>query len=379
MAEWEGSALMSRPIKARLRWLAAAAITVVSLLSSGMVARATAVPPVNGGYQIDGLDAHDGKLVQWNGTYYLYGTRYGPSSSTPCTGNTGYHWYSGSTPWCGFGVWTSTNMVSWVYGGLLFDPQSANTASPIAPGESWQVTCTPQAPPNYTLSPSAGCFNPRMVQRGDGVWILWFNATGDPYRSSGTPAYYAMGCAGPAGPCGPGAGPNGSVHKPSLHQCNQIGDFDLVNDAGATYIVCTTASQSLNIEQLDTWWTNGDGSGQTSIAGLTNVESPSVFGANGYLFMTFSTPNCAYCHSDGTGWIWSSGTMLSTWTGTTAPSVSANSCSGQPRTVDYIDGAPYEWIDQWNGTDQYHSQALSSIRLQQINAAGSPYIAPMAC
>jgi hypothetical protein len=32
-------------------------------------------------YQINGLDAHDGKIVQSNGTYYLYGTRYGLQSS----------------------------------------------------------------------------------------------------------------------------------------------------------------------------------------------------------------------------------------------------------------------------------------------------------
>ena len=319
-------------------------------------------------YQINGLDAHDGKIVQVDGTYYLYGTRYGRGSSSACA-NSGFFWRQSGTPWCGFGVWSSTDKINWTFQRMLFDPLSANPASPIAPGESWQVTCG---------FGGAGCFNPRMVQRAsDGVWILWFNAPGD-YNRIGANAYYAMGCAGPAGPCGPGAGPRGSVHKPNLWTVYGNGDFDLVNDgANGVYIVGTMADQTLSVEQLDVWWTNGvKGVGKSRIGALTSVESPSVFRAGPYLYLTYSSPNCAFCSSDGTGWARSANGMLGTWT--PGGLLSSQSCTGQPRTLNFLDGVPYEWIDQWTPSGA-PNQAIANIHLEGVHLDSNGNLLPFGC
>ncbi|MBB3082283.1 hypothetical protein [Geodermatophilus sabuli] len=274
------------------------------------------------GSTISGLDAHDGMVTQVGGVYYLYGTRY----------ECGFEWGTDGTPFCGFGVWSSTDKVDWTFQRLLFDPGSTNTYD----AESWQVTCG---------SGGAGCFNPRMVQRGsDGVWILWFNAPADWNRTRAN-AYYAMGCAGPAGPCGPGAGQFGSLHKPNLSICHDNGDFSIVDFAGAAYIACTMADQTLNIEQLDQWWTNGINVGQRRMAGLTAVESPAIVARGSVLFMTFSDPNCGYCSGTGTSYVRSTTGILGNWGA--RGQISATSCGGQPRAISFIDGEPYEWIDIW--------------------------------
>jgi Glycosyl hydrolases family 43 len=306
------------------------------------------------GVTIAGLDAHDGSIVQVGRTYYLYGTRYG------C----GFHWGQPGTPFCGFGVWTSTNLSGpWSFQRLLFDPRGTNSWS----NTSWQFTCG---------SDGAGCFNPRMVQRPDGVWILWFNAPGDWNRTRAN-AYYAMGCNSPAGPCGHAAGaPHGSTHKPRMHTCHDNGDFSIVNDGGAAYIVCTMANQTFNIEPLDQWWTNGTGGGLRRIAGLTSVESPAVFRSGAYLYMTYSNPNCGYCSGTGTSYLYSTSGMLGPWHAGGA--ISNRSCSGQPRSLSWIDGVATEWIDQWTPSGA-PNQPTAAIRLEPLSVSTPPHIQPLSC
>src|SRR5690242_10397070 len=49
------------------------------------------------------VDAHDGEIRFFGGAYYLYGTSY----------DCGYQWqYNG--PFCGFKVYSSTDLVHWV-------------------------------------------------------------------------------------------------------------------------------------------------------------------------------------------------------------------------------------------------------------------------
>jgi hypothetical protein len=183
-----------------------------------------------------------------------------------------------------------------------------------------------------------------VVQRAsDGVWILWFNAPDD-YRRTGANAYYAMSSAGPAGPCGDNY-PGLTTHKPNLYTCWGNGDFSIVNDGGTAYIVCTMTDQTLRIEPLDRWWTNGTGGGLVDVAGLANVESPAVFGVAGHLYLTYSDPNCGYCSGTGTSYLTSTTGMLGTWH--RGGRISATSCSGQPRSLSRVDGGIIEWIDQW--------------------------------
>ncbi len=340
------------------------AVALFASVSSSAAAATTHVTTVAGpavvpasSQTISGLDVHDGVIDQVGTTYYLYGTQYG----TP--GGCRFSWQDTSSQFCGFGVWSSTDKVSWTYRGNLFDPNGHNSWR----NESWQATCV-------TLL-GGGCFNPRMVQRAsDGVWILWFNAPDD-YRRTGANAYYAMGCLGPAGPCGDDT-PGGTTHKPNLYTCYGNGDFSIVNDGGSAYIVCTMPDQTLRIEPLDRWWTNGVGGGLTNLAGLTNVESPAVFGAAGHLYLTYSDPNCGYCSGTGTSYITSTTGMLGSWQ--RGGRISANSCSGQPRSLSWIDGGIVEWIDQWSPNGA-HNQTSAAIHLEPLHLDTAWQLQPLTC
>jgi hypothetical protein len=353
--EWNGGTDLGTSSGRKHRRGARAGIVDVVLVVLGVClifpllgSRQAAAAP---GFGVSGLDAHDGMITQVGGTYYLYGTRYG------C----GFQWLTHGTPFCGFGVWQSTNKVNWTFQRLLFDPNSTNAYD----RESWQTTCG---------SGGAGCFNPRVVQRiSDGVWILWVNAPADWNRTRAN-AYYAMGCAGPAGPCGPGAGQFGSLHKPSLSICHDNGDFSIVHLGASAYIVCTMADQTLNIEQLDRWWTNGINVGQRRMAGLTAVESPAIVARGSSLYMTFSDPNCGYCSGTGTSYVKSTTGILGTWGG--RRQISTTSCEGQPRAINFIDGEPFEWMDIWYDSP---NETDAAIRQEPIRTDTSGNILPLSC
>lgn len=313
---------------------------------------------------IYGLDAHDGMIVQDGATFYLYGTRYG------C----GFTWGVANTPFCGFGVWRANSAAGpWTFLRLLFEPGTTNPWN----GQTWQFTCG---------SDGAGCFNPRMVRRPDGVWILWFNAPGDWNRTRAN-AYYAMGCNSPAGPCGDTAGaPNGSTNKPAMSVCHDNGDFSIVPDGSTAYILCTMADQTFAAERLDTWWTNGTGTGARNLAGLTQVESPGAWRAadengNPVWLLTYSDINCGYCAANATGYA-VAGSLLGPFTapgnvGVNAPArarrdISAASCGGQPRTVVTLDGEPYQWIDLWYGS---LNETNAGIHLEPL-VTNPPYLPP---
>lgn len=353
-----------------------AALVPASTATAGPFHSATEKPAVVPGtdQSISGLDAHDGIINKVGDTYYLYGTQYGtPYNGKSCQ----FRWLDPDSQFCGFGVWTSTDKINWTYHGHLFDPDGHNswTHEGRTPGgESWQDTCVR----NF----GGGCFNPRMVQRGDGVWILWFNAPDD-FRRMGANAYYAMGCLGPAGPCGDDY-PGGTTHKPALSTCYGNGDFSIVNDAGHAYIACTMADQTLRIEQLDQWWTNGvAGAGLANLGGLTSVEAPAVFRAGNYLYLTYSDPNCGYCSGTGTSYLYSTTGMLGTWhrgfvSGSVAGPVSQRTCNGQPRSLSWIDGGIVLWIDQWQGNGA-PNQTTAPIQLEPLHVDPAWQLEPLPC
>jgi hypothetical protein len=326
-----------------------------SARQTATVAGPTVIPQT--GQTIAGLDVHDGMINKVGSAYYLYGTQYG--TPTGCQ----FSWLDTASSFCGFGVWTSIDKLHWTYLGDLFDPNGYNSWR----DESWQGTCVK----HY----GGGCFNPRMVQRaGDGIWILWFNAPDD-YRRSGANAYYAMGCAGPAGPCGDNY-TGGTTHKPNLYTCSGNGDFSIVNDGATAYIICTMPDQTLRIEPLDQWWTNGTGGGETDVGGLTNVESPAVFLAAGRLYLTYSDPNCGYCSGTGTSYLTSTTGMLGTWQ--RGGRVSATSCAGQPRSLSWVDGGVIEWIDQWSPSGA-PNQTGAAVHLEPLHIGSSWQIQALSC
>jgi hypothetical protein len=326
---------------------------------------------------IAGLDAHDGTIVETDDALYLYGTRYG------C----GYEWHNPNSPFCGFGAWESdTGSLDgpWTFLGLLFDPTGTNTTR----NEPWKTTCN---------TGGNGCFNPRMVQRHDGVWVLYFNAPAETIRGRDE-AYYVMGCNGPTGPCGASAGaPHGSTRQLPMNACNMGGDFSVLVDGATAYLACS--SGTITIEQLDYWWTSGIANQQTgsgavrNIAYLSNAEAPGFFKApDGMWVMTYGDPMCGYCAGTGTAYSVAQTAMgnptpaaspLGVWlppanVGWAAPSsgrrsISGTSCGGQPRTVVSVDGQPYQWIDLWYGQA---NETQAGVRLEPLVLTGQAWRAP---
>jgi hypothetical protein len=295
-------------------------------------------------HSISGVDLHDGMMLSFGGTYYLYGTQYSCAAGQ-------FRWgITTASVWCGFGVATSSSPDGpWSAITILVSRTSTDPWN----GRTWQDECT--------RASNAGCFNPRMVQRYDGVWILSFNSPAD-YAVEHANAYNFMGCEGPSGPCGPGSGPHGSYNKPAAYTCATNGDFTIFNSGSTAYIVCTMPNQTMAEEQLDVNWTNGTGNiaghGATNLAGFTRAEGPGVYYdvASSLWVMTLSYYNCGYGSGCGAAYATASSPM-GPWT---APAnwgfavdakaravLSFNSCGGQPRTVSVVDGVPLQGIDLW--------------------------------
>jgi hypothetical protein len=324
--------------------IAAAVLALYAVPASS----ATTLGPV----RISGLDLHDGTIVQVGNTWYMYGTRYG------C----GFEWRTNDTPFCGFGVATASSPSGpWSKPRLLFNPSAKvdDTGWKIDHSLTWQQVCGWRG---------SGCFNPRMIRRTDGVYILWFNAPGDWYRFHAN-AYWVMGCNGPAGPCGAEAGaPHGSTHKPVLTECDDHGDFSIVTQpVGRPVIICS--NQALSEEQLDGNWTNGDGIGSHHLAGLGLAEGEGAYQlANGTWEMTYSDPGCGYCSgtksaigaiSVRAGYATST-SLLGPWKA--QGYLSAKACTGQPRTITAGD---YEWVDEWTGS---FNETRAKVLLEPMSA-----------
>jgi hypothetical protein len=361
----------------------AAVLAVACLGTAGAVARprhpvsttsattktAGAVVSAGGAYDVSGLDLHDGAVYKDGATYYMVGTQYG------C----GYQWKVNSN-FCGFAVSSSTSLAGpWTAPVQLFSP---NSADPV--GGTWQSSCAQNG--------SKGCFNPRMIKRSDGVWILWFNDVAHQTTSSNN-AYVTMGCNGPAGPCGATAGPPyGSTHIPTLHQCNgDNGDYALISDSTGYALVCSYAGH-LSEEHLDKWLTNGNntGTGWPGIAGgLSPIEGPGAFQRDdGTWIMTASDPQCGYCSGTRAGYL-TAPSMMGPWSyppnlGFGQPTdgrriFSATSCGGQPRSAAVIDGQPYEWYDIWYGSRNETNAhvVLDPLTVNSGTNAGSPDGSPL--
>jgi hypothetical protein len=368
-----------------LRRLAAVAAVLAAVLGGvGAPVDAAAVPaPVT----ISGLDLHDGSVAQFGGTLYAYGTEY----------DCGFSWRS-SSPWCGFGVSTAPSLAGpWSPPTLLFSPSDTISAQPgwADDASTWQTLCG---------STGAGCFNPRMVMRTDGVYVLWFNAPADSVRGNG---FYAMGCNGPTGGCGAHAGaPHGTTRKPSLWVCGAAdGDFSVVGaETGSPVLMCgdDSATNGIDLEQLDGSWVNGDGTGSTNLAGLGTPAGVEGVGAyhdplTGTWVMIASDPACGYCAGTGSTYA-TAPALLGPWSYPAnlfqaggpphaRAMFSASSCGGQPRTAFVLGGQPYEWIDMWTGTA---NEAGATVRLEPLTYTPStrhagdgqpwiPELAPYQC
>jgi hypothetical protein len=222
------------------------------------------------------LDAHDGEITRFGSTYYLYGTSY----------DCGYLFGTPTSPFCGFKVYSSPDLVHWTYRGYLFDATTA----------AWQQQC------------SGGCFRPHVLfSKATHKYVVWFTVA----QTAADPAgYLAMTSSSPTGPFSDPVQPTLAVEGTTGHH----GDVDLyVSPDGTGYVVYTAWSLNadLTVEQLTPDFLTG--TGNYADLHLTSVEAPAMFYRDGLYYVTYSSPNCAYCTGTGTG-VSTAPTPLGPWT-----------------------------------------------------------------
>ena len=259
------------------------------------------------------IDLHGGEVHQFDGLYYWYGEHYA------C----GFQWLTPGTPFCGFKVYTSPDLVRWTHRGNLFD---------VTP--YWQLHCGGQ---------TDGCFRPHVAYNAlTKRYVAWVNA----YDAQS--GYFVFESETPTGPFVEQKAPALAVGRVPLR-----GDGNLfVDDDGTGYLVYTNHARDgdLVVERLATDYLSG--TGDHVELGLAHVESPSLFKREGRYYITFSDPNCGYCGT-GTSYM-TAPSPLGPWSG--RRSISATSCGGQPTHVSrFVGTGGSAWYmyqsDLWNSRE----------------------------
>jgi hypothetical protein len=236
-------------------------------------------------FDVDGnaIDAHDGEIQRFGNRYFLYGTTYG------C----GFEWQRPGSPFCGFRVYSSRDLVHWTDAGPLFD--AATTV--------WQGRCDGR---------SYGCYRPHAsFNRRTRRYVLWINS----YDVGA--GYHVFEATSPTGPFRERAVPRLAVNDglpPGLNN----GDHELFADRdGTAYLVYTDWRRGgdIVVERLDGRWTSG--TGQFTRLGVSATEAPSLFRRGDRYYLTLSDPNCGYC-TTGTSYF-TARSPLGPWHGRAVP------------------------------------------------------------
>lgn len=200
------------------------------------------------------IDAHDGEIAQFNGVFYLYGTSYG------C----GYQWGTPGTPFCGFKVYSSTDLVNWTDGGFLFDAQT-----PL-----WQSRCNGN---------TYGCYRPHVVYNAaNNVYVLWINSYDNQV------GYHVFVSSSPTGPFSEVSVPTLAINNNAPSGGLNNGDHDVfVDDDGTAYLAYTDwrAGGAIVIEKLNSDYTSG--TGNYVEMNSANTEAPAMMKRNGILSAVF--------------------------------------------------------------------------------------------
>jgi hypothetical protein len=235
-------------------------------------------------FDVDGnaIDAHDGEIQRFGDTYYLYGTSYG------C----GFQWQTPGSPFCGFRVYSSSDLVSWTDRGPLFD----------ATTDTWQQRCD---------GSTYGCFRPHVVYNAKTRrYVLWINT----YDVA--VGYHVFTSRSPTGPFREEAIPRLAVNDDIPPGVNN-GDHDVFVDRdGTAYLAFTDwrTSGELVVERLDRSYLSG--TGDFVRLGTRNTEAPSLFRRGDRYYVTYSDPNCGYCQT-GTSYV-SAPSPMGPWSGSGA-------------------------------------------------------------
>ena len=292
------------------------------------------------------VDAHDGEIAFFNGTYYLYGTSY----------DCGYQWQAGGTPFCGFKVYSSTDLVHWADRGYLFDPTTS----------AWQTACN---------GSTYGCFRPHVIYNAStGQYVLWINV----YDNS--VGYRVFTASSPTGPFTEAPTPTLAVNNSAPSGGVNNGDEGLfVDDDGTAYIAYTdwhTGGGDIVVERLSSSYLTGTGA--YTRLGQSSTEAPALFKRGSTYYLSYSDPNCGYCGGTGTAYKTAS-SPLGPWSAGT--SITSNSCGGQPSFVSAIpttSGTAYLYgSDLWNNGRANEALANYFWTPLTFNADGS--IQPITC
>ncbi len=301
------------------------------------------------------VDAHGGEIRWFEGRYYLYAETYG------C----GFEWHKlAPSPFCGFRVYSSPNLVEWTDQGLLFD---------VSGWEPWQRRC------NWWTH---GCFRPHVLyNRATRKYVLWVNVYDDPVN------YYVLESSSPTGPFVERALPRLAFNNDARQGAVNNGDENLfVDDDGTGYIIYTEwaiGRGDLVVERLTPDYLSG--TGQRVRLGVRQNESPTLFKRNGRYYVTASAPpNAAYGTSRTS--YYSAPSPLGPWSG--PRSLNLTSCGGQPGHVSELptpDGGSWYLYqsDLWINSDGKGSGDLNQAPAPQFWAPlsfdRSGEIGPITC
>lgn len=292
------------------------------------------------------VDAHDGEIAYFNGVYYLYGTSY----------DCGYEWGNKSAPFCGFKVYTSTNLSDWDDKGYLFD----------AATQVWQSRCN---------GGTYGCYRPHVIyNKKTSLYVLWINVYDNRV------GYRVFTSKNPGGPFTEAAEPTLAVNSNMPIAGLNNGDHDtFTDDDGTAYLAYTDwrAKGAIVIEKLSDDYLTGTGEHVASVT-KGETEAPCLFKRNGRYYLIYSDPNCGYCSGTGSSYK-SSSSPLGPWSD--ALSISNNSCGGQPSFVSVIKvNAETVYLygsDLWNNAAK--NEALANYYWAPLSFDASGNIEPLKC
>jgi len=295
------------------------------------------------------VDAHDGEIRFFDNAYYLYGTSY----------DCGFQWMHPS-PFCGFKVYSSTDLVHWIDRGFLFDA----AASPSGPSH-WQSRCSGGS--------SYGCFRPHVIYNPrTGKYVLWINDYSTPVN------YRVFESAQPIGPFVEVGQPVMAINQGRPTGVTNGDENLFVDGDGTAYIVYTdwVAGGDIVVEKLDARFTSG--TGQYTRFGQTSTEAPSLFKRGALYYVTYSDPNCGYCGGTGTSYRTASN-PLGPWSA--AAKFTSESCGGQPTHVAEVptpNGTLYLYqSDLWHHF--FHNQAPANFFWGPLGFAADGSLQPLSC
>jgi hypothetical protein len=294
----------------------------------------------------DAVDAHDGEIAYFNGTYYLYGTSYG------C----GFEWGHKDAPFCGFKAYSSKDMVTWTDRGALFD---AGTSV-------WQTRCNGN---------TYGCFRPHVIYNAKTkLYVLWINVYDNKV------GYRVFTSNTPVGPFVEKAEPTLAVNSDMPVAGLNNGDHDtFIDDNGTAYLAYTDwrAGGAIAIEQLSDDYLTGTGKVVKAVT-TTKTEAPALFKRKGTYYVVYSDPNCGYCSGTGSSYK-TAKSPLGPWS--EGKRISENSCGGQPSFVSTIKlktGDVFLYgSDLWNNAAK--NESLANYYWAPLTFAADGAINPIEC